>query len=55
MERVARNLAEIGTLGNPYLVPTGPSAHHAPFYPLLLSLIYRGVYSGPQNSDQAIS
>jgi hypothetical protein len=46
MERIARNLAETGTLGNPYSVPTGPSAHHAPFYPLLLSLIYRGLGYG---------
>jgi len=46
MELVARNLAETGTLGNPYSLPTGPSAHHAPFYPLLLSLIYRGLGYG---------
>jgi hypothetical protein len=41
MERMARSLAETGSLANPYSLPTGPSAHHAPLYPFLLSLIFR--------------
>ena len=42
MEQLAMNLAESGTLGNPYKVPTGPSAHHAPVYPALLAVIFTG-------------
>ena len=41
MEKIARSLAENGTFANPYKIPTGPTAHHAPVYPLLLSLIFR--------------
>lgn len=41
MERMARSLAETGSLANPYSLPTGASAHHAPLYPFLLSLIFR--------------
>jgi hypothetical protein len=41
MELLAKSLAETGTLANPYSLPTGPSAHHAPFFPFLLSLIFR--------------
>jgi len=41
MEKLARSLAEHGTFADPYKIPTGPTAHHAPVYPLLLSLIFR--------------
>lgn len=41
MEREAISLAHWGVLGNPYSVPTGPSAHVNPGYALLLALIYR--------------
>jgi len=41
MEKIALSLAENGTFANPFKVPTGPTAHHAPVYPLLLSLIFR--------------
>jgi 4-amino-4-deoxy-L-arabinose transferase-like glycosyltransferase len=41
MEKIARSLAENGTFANPFKIPTGPTAHHAPVYPLLLSLIFR--------------
>ncbi len=41
IEKLAVNLAESGTLGNPYYLPTGPSAHHAPVYPMLLAGIFR--------------
>src|ERR1700751_1354586 len=47
MEKIARSLAENGTFANPYKVPTGPTAHHAPLYPLLLSLIFRAFGYGP--------
>lgn len=40
MENLARTLAESGTLGDPYKLPTGPSAHHAPVYPALLAGIF---------------
>ena len=40
MERLARTLAETGVFGNPYALPTGPSAHHAPVYPALLAGLF---------------
>ena len=40
LELTARSLILHGTLGNPYLRETGPSAHVAPLAPLLLGLIY---------------
>ena len=39
MERVARSWAMTGQLANPYLVPTGPTAHLAPLYPMLTGSI----------------
>ncbi|MGA8270302.1 MAG: hypothetical protein WB919_02010, partial [Candidatus Sulfotelmatobacter sp.] len=47
MEKIARSLAENGTFANPYKIPTGPTAHHAPIYPLLLSFIFRAFGYGP--------
>jgi hypothetical protein len=41
MERVARCWAETGQLCNPYATPTGPTAHVAPVYPVLLGSLYR--------------
>lgn len=41
MENMARSLAQHGVLGNPYKLPTGPSAHHAPVYPAILALIFK--------------
>lgn len=41
LESIGRSLAETGVFGNPYKVPTGPTAHGAPFYPYLLSLIFQ--------------
>lgn len=41
MEKIARSLAIHGTFADPYAIPTGPTAHHAPIYPLLLSFIFR--------------
>src|SRR5271157_6520169 len=47
MEKIARSLAEDNVFGNPYALPTGPTAHHAPIYPFLLSLIFRMFGYGP--------
>jgi hypothetical protein len=41
MDKIARSLATHGTFADAYLVPTGPTAHHAPAYPFLLSLVFR--------------
>jgi hypothetical protein len=40
LEQVARSLALLGSFGNPYLHPTGPTAHVAPGIPLLLGMVY---------------
>lgn len=42
IEKIARNLARRGEFADPYKVATGPTAHHAPAYPFLLSLIFKG-------------
>jgi len=40
MENIARSLALHGTFADPYLLPSGPTAHTAPAYPILLGLIF---------------
>jgi len=40
-ELIAKSLATHDLFGDPYKVPTGATAHHAPVYPFLLSLIFR--------------
>jgi hypothetical protein len=40
VERTAISLAHHGTLADPYLIPTGPTAHAAPGYPILLAAIF---------------
>ncbi|HTM12761.1 MAG TPA: hypothetical protein VL127_07605 [Bryobacteraceae bacterium] len=40
MENIARSLAVHGIFADPYLLPTGPTAHTAPGYPLVLGLIF---------------
>lgn len=40
VERIALSLATTGVFGDPYRIPTGPTAHHAPLYPLLLGGLY---------------
>ena len=40
MENIARSLALHGTFADPYLLPTGPTAHTSPGYPILLGLIF---------------
>jgi hypothetical protein len=41
LQRAAYSLATTGVLGNPYAIPTGPTAHVAPGYPLILAAIYK--------------
>ena len=41
MEAIAVSLTERGTFADPYAIPTGPTAHVPPIYPVILSLIYR--------------
>jgi hypothetical protein len=41
LARVAISLARHGTFSDPYIVPTGPTAHVAPGYTLILALIYK--------------
>lgn len=38
---IAVSLAESGQFADPYMVPTGPTAHLPPIYPFIFSLIYR--------------
>ncbi len=46
MERVALAFAHQGALADPYLIPTGPTAHVSPLYALLLGVIFRLMGSG---------
>jgi hypothetical protein len=39
--RVAESLVQSGQYANPYLVPTGPTAHPLPVYTALIALLYR--------------
>jgi hypothetical protein len=48
LERVAKSLATTGVLANPFSQPTGPTAHVAPGYPLLLSVVYQIFGTGSQ-------
>ena len=41
LEKIAHSLAEHNTFADPYKIPTGPSAHGAPIFPFLLSLLFR--------------
>jgi 4-amino-4-deoxy-L-arabinose transferase-like glycosyltransferase len=40
MGRVALSLLRTGQFADPYMIPTGPTAHPPPFWPALLALIY---------------
>lgn len=46
MERIAQSFATTGQLANPYLTTTGPTAHVAPLYPILIGSIYSVFGSG---------
>jgi hypothetical protein len=39
--KIAHSIAKTGVFGNPFRVPTGPTAHTPPFVPFLLSFVYR--------------
>jgi len=41
VEAVAVSLAQRGAFADPYVIPTGPTAHVPPAYPALLSIVYR--------------
>ena len=41
LERTAISLAATGVYGNPYAIPTGPSAHVSPGYTVLLAGVFR--------------
>jgi hypothetical protein len=41
LDAIAMSLATEGQFANPYMVPTGPTAHLAPIPPLMLALIYK--------------
>jgi hypothetical protein len=40
VEKIAISLVTTGVFGNPYSLPTGPTAHAAPIYPSMLALLY---------------
>lgn len=40
MGRVALSLLQTGAFADPYIIPTGPTAHPTPLWPTLLALIY---------------
>src|SRR3954452_7035550 len=46
MEREAISMATTGVLGNPFSLPTGPSATVPPLYPLIMSAMFRMSGSG---------
>lgn len=46
LERTAISLATTGVFGNPYKIPTGPTAHVAPGYTLILAGIFRLLGTG---------
>ncbi len=41
LDAIAMSLVTEGQFANPYIVPTGPTAHLAPIPPLMLALIYK--------------
>ena len=41
MDSIAISLVKTGEFANPYMIPTGPTAHLPPLHPWLISLIYR--------------
>lgn len=43
ISRIGHSLAEHGAFADPFIIPTGPTAHHAPVYPLLVAAIYKWV------------
>jgi len=41
LQKIAEDLAQNGEYGNPYRVPTGPSAHASPLYTLITAGVFR--------------
>ncbi len=41
LERTALSLAHTGVYGNPYAIPTGPTAHVSPGYTVMLAALFR--------------
>lgn len=41
LERTAISLAQTGVYGNPYAIPTGPTAHVSPGYTLILAALFQ--------------
>ena len=41
LSAIAISLMETGQFANPYMIPTGPTAHLPPVYPAIFSLIYK--------------
>jgi len=54
-ELIAKSIAIHNLFGDPYNVPTGPTAHHAPIYPFLLSLIFRAFGYGSTSAMAMIA
>lgn len=44
---VAMSIAQKGVFGNPFAIPTGPTAHVTPIYPMLLAAILKICPPGP--------
>jgi hypothetical protein len=44
---IAQSIVQTGVFGNPYKIPTGATAHAAPFLPFLLSGVFRLFGTGP--------
>ncbi len=41
IQRIVRSLVETGAFANPYALPTGPTAHVPPIFPVMIAGIYR--------------
>src|SRR5450631_283301 len=47
ISHIAAQFARNFTFANPYMCPTGPTAHAAPAFPMILGSIYRAFAPGP--------
>jgi hypothetical protein len=43
LSRIGHSVALRGAFADPFVIATGPTAHHAPVYPLLLAAVYKWV------------
>jgi hypothetical protein len=50
--RIAISLAQHGSFANPYAIPTGPTAHTAPLYPMLIAPLY-AIWGNTHRADLA--